>query len=689
MHNINHTTSHRTSISGLLFSCLLSVGLFSSNLSAQIVDDSYWVIKPGDSLYKIARIIYPESTKKQAQLRKALIKQNPEVFKNGIGNISVGDKLQLPDFAIQQKEPVVATTPATAPTPKTTKKTTIKATPVAAVAVTPAPVNTTSKTKPLSTEPEIEAEPQNSGTDPQDIVGQVVINIGDLTAQNRGATRTLQRRSVIYRGDTLATGNRSHTQIRLKDGALLSLRPYTNIKIAEYNYNGSEDGNEKSIIELLKGGFRTITGAIGHLNKKNYQIRTSMATIGIRGTHYSLVLCQQASCSGDGEQVEDGLYGGVADGSIVIENQSGVHSFNNDQFFHLTSASASPVETLVPPQVLTHSQSHKTNKTQQADQSPNKKAKSQLRRYAVIFEPNQPNPVKKRIILPKDIALPPFSDFPKNIDLAPNGSAALISFNEDDNSGFATGVATPVIISQANDSLIVLGPDRTPIVIAEAYYDGELQRTVVNDFIAASAEGLPIGVPSDLGRDTSLGANWGRWNGDFTIREDSQPINALQNLHFVYSENITSPTQLANLGGIKTTLISYTSTGGTLPTDNLGNVGTNFASISMGADFITQEITRYDVNASVIDANTGLSVNYTAGIISPVPFTTLGSPFLIDGTGSCPGGVCAGEASVLFVGPQATGAITSFQINAPQAQIPSSIAGTAALTETAAAQEIQ
>jgi len=656
MDNTNHTDINR-----ILINCLLSIGLFSSSLSAQVIDGSHWMIKPGDSLYKIARTLYPESAKKQAQLRKALVQQNPNVFKNGTGNISVGDKLQLPDFAIQQPAPAA-----------------VVAAPVAASVIEPPQKMPVPKTAASQTEVPLPL----STPDPQDIVGQVIINIGNLTAQNRGATRELQRHSAIYRSDTLATGGHSHTQIRLKDGALLSLRPHTNIKIADYRYNGREDGSEKSIIELLKGGFRTITGVIGHLNKQNYQIRTSMATIGIRGTHYSLVLCQQASCSGNGNAVEDGLYGGVADGSIIIENQSGAHTFNNDQFFHLTSATALPVETLVPPHILNHDTGQKKNsrednpenaeekadKKQLADQAPDKKTKSKLRRLAVIFEPNQPNPVKKRIRLPKDIAAPPLSDFQPSI--APDGSAVIIGVNE-----VVGGFAAPVTINNQNNNVIILGPNRNPIAIAETYIDVELNRLVTNEFIAASATGTPIGVPSDLGRDTSLGVNWGRWNGEFTIREDGTAVDAQGNLHFIYSENMTSPAQLANLGGIKGNFVSYTSTGGTLPTDNQGNIGTSFAAITMNADFITQEITNFNINTSVTDTS-GTNVSYSAGTLSPVPFDT---PFLINSTAGCFGGPCNGEASVLFVGPQATGAISAYQINDIQAG--TSITGTAVLTE--------
>jgi len=134
----------------------------------------------------------------------------------------------------------------------------------------------------------------------------------------------------------------------MKDGALLSLRPNTELVITDYNFNGREDGSERSFMELVRGGFRTITGYIGHKNKHNYRVKTSVATIGIRGTHYGLMVCSDGSCSNESEPLEDGVYGGVVDGSISVSNNSGEYTFNNDQYFHVASASSVAIEQLLP-----------------------------------------------------------------------------------------------------------------------------------------------------------------------------------------------------------------------------------------------------------------------------------------------------------------------------------------------------
>jgi len=634
-----------TLIKTLILSLLLTSNVFISELQADILNGSHWIIKPGDSLYKIARNLFPNNTKKQALLRKELIKQNPQAFRNGPANISVGDKLQLPDFAIKQKKPE--------------------------------PIIAIKKPEKIKARPAIQ-EPVEANSivtpDPEDIIGQVIINVGELSAQNRGSTRGLNRRSSIYRGDTIRTGKRSLTQIRLKDGALLSLRPHTELKLAEYRYNGQQDGSERSVVELIKGGFRTITGAIGHKNKNSYQVRTTVATIGIRGTHYSLVLCQQSSCS-DKEtgDVEDGLYGGVADGSIVIENQTGIHRFNNDQFFQLTSANSKPVEFLLPPAILKHGAVKPSTVSKKTKQNISKRIKTAPRRLAVIFEANQPDFAKRPKIPVGDADIPRVAEefLPEK---APIGSGMLIGFNQLDSASLETGTAASVIITPNNNNAIFLGPNRTPIAGREASVDQETGALVQHElFMVSPAGALATIVPSSIGGNPLLGVNWGRWNGNFTILEDGQPLDTKNNFHYIYSENLTTPTQLANLGGLGGS-VSYSMENGTLPTDNLGNVATNAANINMSVDFINQQISSYNIFATVG------STTYDASAFS-IPFQDLGREFDISSVSVCASSFCTGEASVLFIGPQAQGAMTSYHIDDSNGS--ASITGTGLLTRSA------
>ena len=142
----------------------------------------------------------------------------------------------------------------------------------------------------------------------QDQAAVVIIATGDFYAMNKSQQkRSLQRRSKVFVGDTISTGKNSRAQVRFIDGAVLSLRPESEMKIHKYNY-GKSKAQEGSWMTLIKGGFRTITGAIG---KKHYKVSTSMATIGIRGTHYEAVINDQQ------------LYVALWDGGVTLSNDAG------------------------------------------------------------------------------------------------------------------------------------------------------------------------------------------------------------------------------------------------------------------------------------------------------------------------------------------------------------------------------
>ncbi len=121
--------------------------------------------------------------------------------------------------------------------------------------------------------------------------GFVITTNGKLTALSEsGKVRTLTRRSQFYANETLRTGDKSTAQLRFKDHALMTLKPNTQLRISDYHFGGAKDPENKSFMELLSGGFRTLSGSIGKLNQSAYRIDTPAASIGIRGTDYEIVI---------------------------------------------------------------------------------------------------------------------------------------------------------------------------------------------------------------------------------------------------------------------------------------------------------------------------------------------------------------------------------------------------------------
>jgi hypothetical protein len=133
----------------------------------------------------------------------------------------------------------------------------------------------------------------------------VEFTIGGVTVARNGSERPLARGTELDNGDTVRT-NDGRAQIRFTDGAYVSLQPNTEYSIRDYRY---DSGNERGFFSLLKGAMRTVTGAIGRINRDRYQIATPTATVGIRGT-------------GGVIQVQD-------DGSTLVVGTSGIWSLTN------------------------------------------------------------------------------------------------------------------------------------------------------------------------------------------------------------------------------------------------------------------------------------------------------------------------------------------------------------------------
>lgn len=122
-------------------------------------------------------------------------------------------------------------------------------------------------------------------------VGRVVWVKGVLTAvMPNNEQRTLQKTSVIYLKDTLLTDKNTQAQIIFSDNTMMTFRPETRFYIDQFKFNpeAKKGSMGQYVMRLIEGGFRTITGLIGKDNPKNYQVNTPVATIGVRGTDYTV-----------------------------------------------------------------------------------------------------------------------------------------------------------------------------------------------------------------------------------------------------------------------------------------------------------------------------------------------------------------------------------------------------------------
>ena len=158
-----------------------------------------------------------------------------------------------------------------------------------------------------------------------------------------GSIRVLSPQSQISSGDVLNTQRDSFAEIKFSDGARVTLKPNTSVKIENFIYQEAEPAKDSFVYGLLKGGLRAVTGVVGKRNPDAYRLGTATATIGIRGTTFTADDCINSVCpTADGGTAEPGVIVGVQDGEIVASNQAGSQNFLAGQFGLMDSAERRP-----------------------------------------------------------------------------------------------------------------------------------------------------------------------------------------------------------------------------------------------------------------------------------------------------------------------------------------------------------
>ena len=83
----------------------------------------------------------------------------------------------------------------------------------------------------------------------------------------------------------------------------MTVRPNTEMVLQQYRFKENAPDNSM-LMQLLRGGFRAVTGLISKNSPNAARIQTSTATIGIRGTDFDARLCAK-DCSADAKRTKE------------------------------------------------------------------------------------------------------------------------------------------------------------------------------------------------------------------------------------------------------------------------------------------------------------------------------------------------------------------------------------------------
>lgn len=113
----------------------------------------------------------------------------------------------------------------------------------------------------------------------------VVLVSGEVqvTAGEKGA-RAVAVGDVIRVGERIRTMPRSEAVLKTMDAGMVAIRPDSEFVAEEFIAEGQR--KDKSLLRLLKGSLRIITGWIGKTNRADHKVTAETATIGIRGTDH-------------------------------------------------------------------------------------------------------------------------------------------------------------------------------------------------------------------------------------------------------------------------------------------------------------------------------------------------------------------------------------------------------------------
>ncbi|WP_147819677.1 FecR domain-containing protein [Salidesulfovibrio onnuriiensis] len=114
-------------------------------------------------------------------------------------------------------------------------------------------------------------------------IGSISLLHGDARAVGAEGARPLTQGSPVYQGETIETSQGAALEITFADGMKLSQGANSRVELDTYVYD-QENGTGEILFNLVEGTFRSVTGKVVDMNPDGFNLKSPLATIGIRGT---------------------------------------------------------------------------------------------------------------------------------------------------------------------------------------------------------------------------------------------------------------------------------------------------------------------------------------------------------------------------------------------------------------------
>jgi hypothetical protein len=107
-----------------------------------------------------------------------------------------------------------------------------------------------------------------------------------------GRSTVAARGTELSMGDIVSTAKNSTALLVFTDQSQIAVRPESRLVVSDYNYKQAEPQADGMVVNLLKGGMRTLTGVIGKRgNEDAYRVAAAGQTMGVRAVDFIARVC--------------------------------------------------------------------------------------------------------------------------------------------------------------------------------------------------------------------------------------------------------------------------------------------------------------------------------------------------------------------------------------------------------------
>jgi hypothetical protein len=161
-----------------------------------------------------------------------------------------------------------------------------------------------------------------------DQIGVAVTVRNDVTGQIQSNMVKIDSGADVFGKEIVKTTSDSSAKIVLKDNTNMNVGPNSVVTLDNFVFNGDSD-YKKATLGIAKGALRF---ASGQSDKRAYELKTPLATIGVRGTDYAVEIIDRMVPAADGKPAhrEKVSHVEVTHGTVVVCPQNAKGSINDD-----------------------------------------------------------------------------------------------------------------------------------------------------------------------------------------------------------------------------------------------------------------------------------------------------------------------------------------------------------------------